>query len=431
MLSLADLRARNVHPVWQEAVAVVQELVQGALAADGSLPDLEHVALIPNGDVVALPGSVAEGNPVRHAALMLRVMLDGTPVPPELDAFVSRNTAEAPKCQDLGDFARNLSFFERPGRRADVERLVERAMAAEQSTRAEEELQKLKDRTLEATVSMQAPPEMFAVPERKRNPVLGFAVAAILLAVVVAVPVWWWNTRTVAPQLPVAPGAAAAVPAEAAPSLSTQTAQGSAEAPAAPGEAPAAGAKAGEPSFLDRTAAVLRSAMSRLVSAASPTEVIPAPAAEVPAPAAAPINHARRRRPIQTSPATAPAMANMAPRAPVSEPVRAAIVTPAADSVPAPVDETIYTRADATVDPPVLVRPVLPKEPPPGVPLDQIGTMEVVVDEQGDVEQVRLVSPANRFHERMLVSAAKTWKFRPAFKDGRAVRYRTWVRLTI
>ena len=31
----------------------------------------------------------------------------------------------------------------------------------------------------------------------------------------------------------------------------------------------------------------------------------------------------------------------------------------------------------------------------------------------------------------MLVSAAKMWKFRPAFKDGHPVRYRTRVRLTV
>ena len=84
-----------------------------------------------------------------------------------------------------------------------------------------------------------------------------------------------------------------------------------------------------------------------------------------------------------------------------------------------------------TVTPAVIVRPVLPKEPPPNVPPEQVGTIEVVVDEQGDVLNVKLISPANRFHERMLVSAAKMWKFRPAYKDGQPVRYRTRVRLTI
>ncbi len=91
----------------------------------------------------------------------------------------------------------------------------------------------------------------------------------------------------------------------------------------------------------------------------------------------------------------------------------------------------MFTAADSTVTPAVIVRPVLPKEPPPGVPPDQIGTIDVVVDEQGDVLHVKLISPANRYHERMLVSAAKMWKFRPAYKDGRPVRYMTRVRLTI
>ena len=91
----------------------------------------------------------------------------------------------------------------------------------------------------------------------------------------------------------------------------------------------------------------------------------------------------------------------------------------------------VFTAADSTVTPPVIVRPVLPKELPPGVPANQVGTIELVVDEQGDVLHVKLVSPANRFHERMLVSAAKMWKFRPAYKDGIPVRYKTRVRLTV
>ena len=69
---------------------------------------------------------------------------------------------------------------------------------------------------------------------------------------------------------------------------------------------------------------------------------------------------------------------------------------------PAGQDDAVYTPTDSAVIPPVLVRPVLPKEPPPGVPADQIGTIDVLVDEQGDVESVRLISPANRYHERML-----------------------------
>ena len=91
----------------------------------------------------------------------------------------------------------------------------------------------------------------------------------------------------------------------------------------------------------------------------------------------------------------------------------------------------VYTVADSDVMPAMLLRPVLPAMPPPDVPPSQIGTHELLVDEQGDVERVRLISPSNRFHERMLVAHAKTWKFRPAIRDGQPVKFRTVVRLTI
>jgi hypothetical protein len=49
----------------------------------------------------------------------------------------------------------------------------------------------------------------------------------------------------------------------------------------------------------------------------------------------------------------------------------------------------------------------------------------------GLVEQVRLVSPTDDFRERMLVSAAKAWQFRPARLDGRPVRFQMQFPITI
>src|SRR6188472_4415014 len=142
MISLSDLRTRNVAPTWQEAVAVVQELIQAVAAAHGSLdrlPDLEHVALIPNGDVVALPGSASPERPVRHLGLMLGLLLEGSNAPGELMTFVERSTANPPQFDSAEEFSRALAFFERPGRRQDVERLVARAMASEAQSRADDE----------------------------------------------------------------------------------------------------------------------------------------------------------------------------------------------------------------------------------------------------------------------------------------------------
>lgn len=469
MISLADLRARNVTPIWQEAVAVVQELIQTVKATTGSaelLPDLEHVALIPNGDVVALPGSPEPAAPVRHAAVMLKLLVDRVAIPPELEQFITRNVAEPAQYDTVAEFSRNLAFFERPGRRSDVERLVGRALAAEQTTRAEEELQRLKERAFEVTQVM-APPE-FLQQQRSVKTVPIALVAAIGVAAI-AVALWLWQ-RASAPQPPAAAasGATAPVAAEPAPSaaasggpaaqpagapansatvpapangLSAPTpgaASGPASGAAHPAAVPQAPATTGPRSLIERAGDAVRTAVGTLVGSNPPA----APAmASAPKPSTetkmATAPRPRRRRTskptaVAAVPTPTPAPVAVAPPAPVAvaptpEP------EPAAVTVNPPTEEPVevFTAADSTVTPPVIVRPVLPKELPPGVPPEQVGTIEVVVDEQGDVLHVRLVSPANRFHERMLVSAAKMWKFRPAYKDGRAVRYMTRVRLTV
>ena len=193
MISLADLRARKVTPIWQESVAVVQELIQTVKATTGSaelLPDLGHVALIPNGDVVAIPGSPEPANPVRHAAVMLQLLLEGVAAPPELEQFVTRNVAEPPQYETVAEFSRNLAFFERPGRRSDVERLVGRALAAEQTSRADEELQRLKERASEATQVM-APPEF--LQEQQKVKTVPIALVAAIGVVILGAGLWLWS----------------------------------------------------------------------------------------------------------------------------------------------------------------------------------------------------------------------------------------------
>jgi hypothetical protein len=99
----------------------------------------------------------------------------------------------------------------------------------------------------------------------------------------------------------------------------------------------------------------------------------------------------------------------------------------AADSAAA----RIYTADDPGVTPPTMLRPMLPADPPLTVPADAVGTLDLVIDEEGNVEQVKLSSPANRYQERMLVASAKSWKFKPAMRNGRPVKYRARLRVTI
>jgi hypothetical protein len=413
MISLADLRARNVQPVWQEAVAVIQELIQTVSTTSSPLPDLEHIALIPNGDVVALPGSSVPTDSVRHAAMMLNVLVDGIATPPELEQFLQRNLTSPPQLDSLAEFSRQLAFFERPGRRADVERLVGRAAAAEQMTRADEELKRLMEK---ANESEDKPSKEMFKEQRSARRLPTLVAAAVLLIGAVALGAIWLRGRSAQP-----PQQAAADPAAA-----------PADAAGAPGSKAPADAKAGqapkpEPSFLERTTAAVKSAVGALVGSGS----APAAAPAAPPPPAAP--EKARPRAHRTQPGSRIAAAPLAPANGEAKHATSVELLPMTEDVTtgSEDDANVYTSTDSSVIPPVMVRPVLPKEPPPGVPLHQIGTIDVWVDENGDVEQVRLMSPANRYQERMLVSAAKMWKFRPAFKNGHPVRYRTRVRLTV
>ena len=108
------------------------------------------------------------------------------------------------------------------------------------------------------------------------------------------------------------------------------------------------------------------------------------------------------------------------------------VITPAEPAVPGPAEDATVYGADADgVEPAVLVRPHLPTRPPPTVPADELGVLELVVDQMGTVDHVRLVSRENRYQDRMIVAAAKAWRFQPATKDGFPVRSRLRIRVTL
>ena len=54
----------------------------------------------------------------------------------------------------------------------------------------------------------------------------------------------------------------------------------------------------------------------------------------------------------------------------------------------------------------------------------RVGVVEAIVSAAGEVEKVKLLSPHRSYHQAMILSAVKTWRFEPAVMDGDAVRYR-------
>lgn len=413
MISLADLRARNVVPAWQEAVAVVQELLHTTVTTTGSpdrLPDLEHVALIANGDVVALPGSLRPDNPVRHLAILLQLLTEHAAVPEELAALVEANVVAPPQHATVEAFSQALAFFERPGRKADIEQLVARALEAEAETRADEELERLKAKALQAA-ERGKPSEEEPAASRRSDLRLPLALTAAALFIFALAGVYYWRVTS---------AGAADQPQR----LEAQTTK----------EAGGAAADAASSSLLDRARQGLSAAVQAAKESlgASQTEGAEAPAAP-PEPEAA-------QGPVRRAAVPSARGSAAAPPAPSPRPTEmASVVTDPIETNPDPASvarvtdrvDGVYNEYDADVLPPVLVRPTMPEAPPANVPPERLGVLDMLIDENGDVERVRLIAVANRYQERMFVSHAKTWKFQPAMRDGLPVKYRMRIRLTI
>jgi hypothetical protein len=102
-----------------------------------------------------------------------------------------------------------------------------------------------------------------------------------------------------------------------------------------------------------------------------------------------------------------------------------------AGTAKATADEVVYSRSDPGIVAPRPISRQFPATTPNGVPPHRVGTLEMIIGKDGTVEFVKLHTPLNRYHERMIVSAAKAWLYRPATRGGRPVRYRITVTINL
>ena len=94
-------------------------------------------------------------------------------------------------------------------------------------------------------------------------------------------------------------------------------------------------------------------------------------------------------------------------------------------------EQTVYTADSKDVTPPRPLGRQLPAPPRRAAPSDAIGRLEILVGRSGAVERVTLHTPTNAYQERMIVSAAKAWRYRPALRNGRPVRFSLLVSITL
>lgn len=100
---------------------------------------------------------------------------------------------------------------------------------------------------------------------------------------------------------------------------------------------------------------------------------------------------------------------------------------PRASAASAP---AVNPPAPSAPSPGVLVPPVILKQQMPlwlgmneFLPRGGRGRIRIIVDEQGGVEEARIVEPVHTVYDALLLSAARLWKYEPATLDGTPVRY--------
>jgi TonB family protein len=389
-ITLRDVIARRTPLEWFEAVAIVQAVSDEAARAQGEqagfIPDLADIVLDEGGGVrFSRVGRPGEGSPVFRAATLLRVLLPEDAAPVQLKLLVLTSVSATPRYASLSELSRGLDYFERPDRPSVVRAVVERAAGLPA-------VGSMPDAADDANQTARPPA---SEPATRRR--LAAALFILLLASATgAAGLWWLSNR---PAGAMALSRTKALVAEAIDSAAARVRSGLRSQPPVATAAPApAPKKAHSPGASGSGARGLLRPGRAVVHNATP---LTADTSEPPS---------------ETPPA---------PPQHVDEVIWLS---------PPPDDGTAslraFSAADADVRPPVAVRPKLPSEPPPGVRVESLTRLEVLVSAAGEVDSVRIVSGPRDALDSMMLSAVKAWRFQPATKDGRPVAYRQLVWLT-
>jgi len=114
--------------------------------------------------------------------------------------------------------------------------------------------------------------------------------------------------------------------------------------------------------------------------------------------------------------------------APAPQPVAAAPTSAAAVARPV---STIYTGEERNVVPPQTLAQTLPKYPGAVPPRGVTGVVEVVIDEGGAVESAAMVVPVTASYDKMVMNAATKWVYIPAMMNGKPVKFRKRIQITV
>jgi len=102
----------------------------------------------------------------------------------------------------------------------------------------------------------------------------------------------------------------------------------------------------------------------------------------------------------------------------------------AAPAAPVP-NRIIYGGEDAQVVAPVAIQQELPKYPGRIRPGGMTGVVEVVINEMGLVESASTVVSLGAAYDQLVTAAATRWQYYPARADGKPVKFRKRIQITV
>jgi hypothetical protein len=373
---------RGVALEWYESVAIVAGLCAEVARRQGAaVPAPQHVFLTEDGTIAVPDRSSGDSKPEALPKLLSRLLGLSAP-PPRLRLFVVHATSPN-AVTSVEAFASELAFYERPDRleilKAAYQRYVDTPEGGPQVIP-------------EAEWPDDGPPP--PLPTRRRQWPWIAAGGAVVVA---ALPAAMWLGMLHRPQLvdsAIQSSGIAAVAEKV--GTVTRNVTSAVAARLGIGDRPAAARAPGDPASSQPRAALSRtSGQARATVAVNPVPV----AAEI----------------VTASEAPADTAAGSGDTLTTADP---------------PPDTETYSRATHEVQPPTLREP---RRPPAIVRVADesiANAMELLITEDGSVERVTFLTPPTRLPDMMLLSAAKSWRFDPALKDGRPVRYRmtyNWV----
>ena len=398
---LSDVLSQSVIIEWYEAVALVSAVADRVRDSFGghSVPELHQIHIAVDGQI-SISGAEKTTEPVHRLGQLLQAALTQSDPPVQLRLMVSQATAPEPAFGTVRQFIEALAYFERPDRAAVLRGLHERSA---QAPPAADHVTPTLDTIAPIRTETPAPRGRRPEPVSKLKALLLITAAVLVIAAATA---YWQvaetraDTRKVADIARKASDVVGTALVAGLSSVSERVGLGRlASSDASGAVAPAKPAVA---------ATSVRLSAGRRVTAVRPSEILPLQAFDLDFAAAS------NGGPLVSAPV---AFASSLPR-----PIVESQVT---------IDATVYSAADSTVEPPIGVRPQLPRVLPTTVNKDQLGQIELLILPDGTVGEVKLVGAPRSIRDSMFLSAAKAWQFTPALKDGLPVTYRKLVWLVL